>query len=176
MTRRAALLLLLGGLLLAGCGGESGGNWETFDASEGGFRVTLPGRPVRGQEVLTTPAGPLESITYTYATPDGQVSYGINYADYPAAVARSTDPERIIESARDALVGKLRGRVRDERRITLDGAPGREVDIELADGRYVRARIYLAGQRQYQVVAVTPSARDHANDAKWFLESFKLLR
>ena len=176
MTRRAVLLLLLGGLLLAGCGGGSGGNWETFDAREGGFRITAPGRLVKGQEVLTTPAGPLDSTTYTYATQDQRVSYGINFADYPAAVARGTDPERIIESAREALVGKLRGRVRDERRISLDGAPGREVDIELADGRYVRARIFLAGQRQYQAVSVTPNARGHANDAKRFLDSFKLLR
>jgi hypothetical protein len=177
MTRATVLVLLGAALLLAACGGGGGGGtWQTFDASEGGFRVSMPGKPTKGRDVLTTAAGPLEGVNYVYTTPDQRVAYGIDYVDYPAEVVRRNDPERILEAARDGLVGKLRGRVRDERRVSLEGRPGRAVDLALADGRFVRARLSLVGQRQYQLVVVTPDERTAANDAERFLESFRLLR
>lgn len=178
MPRAMALVLLPVALLLGACGGGGGGGgtWQSFDASEGGFRVTMPGKPVKGRDVLTTAAGPLEGVNYVYTTPDQRVAYGIDYVDYPPDVVRRNDPERILEAARDGLVGKLRGRVRDERRVSLEGQPGRAVELALADGRFVRARLYLVGPRQYQVVVVTPDERTAAKDAQRFLDSFRLLR
>ena len=177
MTRAMALVLLPVALLLGACGGGGGGgNWQTFDASEGGFRATMPGKPTKGRDVLTTAAGPLDSVNYVYTTPDQRVAYGIDYVDYPADVVRRNDPERILEAARDGLVGKLRGRVRDERRVSLEGQPGRAVELALTDGRFVRARLSLVGQRQYQLVVVTPDERTAAKEAQRFLESFRLLR
>lgn len=176
MTRAIFLVLLGTALLLGACGGGGGGSWQTFDASEGGFRVTMPGKPTKGHDVLTTAAGPLDSVNYVYTTPDQRVAYGIDYVDYPPDVVRRNDPDRILEAARDGLVGKLRGRVRDERRIDLEGQPGRAVELALGDGRFVRARLYLVGQRQYQLVVVTPDERTGATDAQRFLDSFRLLR
>ena len=177
MTRATVLVLLGAALLLGACGGGGGGgDWQTFDASEGGFRVAMPGKPTKGRDVLTTAAGPLEGVNYVYTTPDQRGAYGIDYVDYPAEVVRRNDPERILEAARDGLVGKLRGRVRDERRVSLEGQPGRAVELALADGRVVRAQLYLVGQRQYQLVVVTPDERTAAKEAQRFLESFRLLR
>ena len=177
MTRATVLVLLGAALLLGACaGGGGGGDWQTFDASEGGFRVSMPGKPTKGRDVLTTAAGPLEGVNYVYTTPDQRGAYGIDYVDYPAEVVRRNDPERILEAARDGLVGKLRGRVRDERRVGLEGQAGRAVELALGDGRFVRAQLYLVGQRQYQLVVVTPDERTAANDAERFLASFRLLR
>ena len=42
--------------------------------------------------------------------------------------------------------------------------------------RPTRARLSLVGQRQYQLVVVTPDERTGAKDAQRFLDSFRLLR
>lgn len=177
MGRRDALglvVLLLGSLtLLGGCGG-SGAQWQQFGASEGGFTVSMPGQPVKRQETLSTAVGPLHSSSYTVAPAQG-VAYGVDYADYPVAVVQRYAPEAILDSARDALVAKVNGRVRSEQRISLSNSPGRELQLDVATGGFVRARIYLVGQRQYQVVAVTPDNKTASQDATTFLNSFKLL-
>ena len=175
MKRRKMLVLLLGGLLLlAGCGGSGGGDWQTFEASDGGFVVSMPGKPVKNQESLATAVGPLESYSYIYAPSRGKTSFGVDYADYPREVVARNDPERVIDSARDALVTKVRGRLLRQGGIAVDGNPGRELDVALTDGQFVRARIFLVGQRQFQVVAVTPDERTGAADATRFLDSFRL--
>ena len=58
--------------------------------------------------------------------------------------------------------------------VAVDGFPGREMDVAPAGGQFVRARIFLVGQRQFQVAAVTPDERTGAADATRFLDSFRL--
>lgn len=169
------MVLLLGSFaLLGGCGGAGGGQWQQFGASEGGFTVSMPGQPVKRQEALTTAVGPLQSWSYSVAPAQG-VAYGVDYADYPSAVVQRYPPDAVLNSARDALVAKVNGRLRDERAISLGGYPGRELQLDVATGGFVRARLYLVGQRQYQVVAVIPNDKAGSQDASRFLNSFKLL-
>ena len=173
MKHRGWLVLLVLGLLLGACGGDS---WKERRSNEAGFAVSTPGEMTRRSEVLTTAAGPLQSVSYVYAARDGKTSYGVDYADYPANVVRSNGPERVLDAAADALVTKVRGRQLTRGGLAIERNPGREMTVAVPGSGFVRARIFLVGQRQYQVVAVTPDERTGVKDAERFLNSFKLVR
>ena len=74
--------------------------------------MSMPGKPTKGRDVLTTAAGPLEGVNYVYTTPDQRGAYGIDYVDYHAEVVRSNNPERILEAARDVQLAYMRCRLR----------------------------------------------------------------
>ncbi len=175
MKQRRWSALLLGMVLLLTLSACGGGGWKEHRSNEGGFAVSTPGEMTRRTDVLTTPVGPLPSVGYIYSSSDRRTSYGVDYADYPANVARGIDPERLLDAVADELVRKVQGRQLQRGGLAIERNPGREMTVA-APGGFVRARIFLVGQRQYQVVAVTPDERTGAKDAEKFLNSFKLVR
>lgn len=145
---RARIVTMLAiGLLLAGCGGSDSsgsGGWKTYGASEGGFSIAAPTQPTRREDTLQTAAGRLPSVAYAYAGPQG-TAYGVDYADYPAEIARRYDPNTILDAARDALLVKTGGQLIGEAPVTVQGAPGRDLHGADAAGP-VRARAARAGR------------------------------
>jgi len=187
---------------LAGCGGDSaagptattgsvatatsaatstpaGDVWQTYTSTEGQFSVSMPGKPTESSQNANTDLGELVNHFVKYE--DGSNQFLASYVDFPEAAMTDRDPKEVVtdgfattfESSPDTI------KVIEKNDITVQGFPGIEAEIEYTSGsgNYVWYRTVLVNNRQYQLLATTPTAnRDKmADDAQKFRESFELL-
>jgi hypothetical protein len=156
-------------LALAACYADL--DWREFTSPEGGFSVLLPSKPARDSRELEL-AG-VKTTMHMVAAHAPEMAFGVGYADLPPG----TDPARVLDEGRAALVRNIAGRVTAERE--LDGAAGVEFEAEgTAEGNPMRlaARVLVAGNRYYQVVLVARAARADEVDRTIFPGSFRLVR
>ncbi len=164
--RRAALALLCA--LLAACSPEL--DWRELASTEGRFSVLLPGKARRETRAVEMAAG-LRSVTlFAYSQKDW--SMGVAYWDYPDAAAPGTE----LDAARDALLRKLRGALRYDKRIAVAGRAGREVYAESAAGDLMlQARFVAVDKRAYQIAYFGAKNALAPADIDMLFSSFKLL-
>jgi hypothetical protein len=75
----------------------------------------------------------------------------------------------------DGALKNARAKLIDEREIELDSHAGRELHFQTEDGRLTgKARLFLVGDRLYQVLMATPDKEFNAEKADAFLKGFKL--
>jgi len=152
---------------------SEGATWKEFRSSEGAFSVLMPGTPEESTETLSTEIGPLNLHSFTVN--QRERSYGVVYADYPEALVQNTDPEGILDGARDGAVAKVQGKLLSESFIDLDNHPGREIKVESSDRTAtLRARVYLVNNRLYQTVWAGPKEDSSSEEVDRFLDSFEL--
>ena len=161
-------------LLLAGEPDMPAG-WKTFAPDGGRFAVALPGTPTKSQQQVKTATGQLDVTVYVLETKQA-VTYLVTHSDLPAADVKAGTEDRRLDFARDGAVTNARGKLRGEKRVELDGYPGRDLIIETDRDLVIRMRVYAVGRRLYQVSAVGPGALVHGRDTGLFLDSFRLVR
>jgi hypothetical protein len=136
-----------------------------------GFRVRMPGTPQVVRNKVAIPAGDVLTGAYT-ANVDG-VIYSVSYTDYPQKVVSSRPPTAFLDEGRNGLVNQLKGTLRDEAAVQLQGHPGRSYTV-VSDNGTVRARNFMVGPRLYTLLVLfNPSVGAPQADA--FLESLELL-
>ncbi|MBJ6763395.1 hypothetical protein JGU66_21730 [Myxococcaceae bacterium JPH2] len=142
-----------------------------FTAPEG-FTVSLPGEPQIQRQTVKIPAGNVATASFTTTTQDG-ITYSASIADYPEKVIAARPAEAFLNEGRDGLVNQLKGTLKDEQAIELEGYPGKSYTVSSAVGE-VKARNFLVGPRLYtMLVLFNPSIGAPAADA--FLTSLKLV-
>jgi len=166
----AAALALAGAL--SGCGrGEA---WTTVTAEDASFRVEMPGRARHARRALGTPAGqaPIEM----WVREDGERAFVAGYTELPEAVRARFHPERLLDSARDGAIERVRGKLLREAPRELAGVPGRRIEIAAEGGRvWVRGDLFVRGRRLYQVLATVAPAEAESAAVRRFLDSFAFL-
>ncbi len=105
------------------------------------------------------------------AVDGGNVVHMVTYGDYPKSVVQNANTDQMLDNVRDGMRRGAKGQLREEKKITLDGHPGREFTMSVADGNY-RARIYLVNECLYQVIYIGPDAKSAKTDR--FFDSFAL--
>jgi TonB family protein len=158
--------------------GQAAPAWQEFSPSEGRFSVKLPSRPVTTTQRVETPDGWLPMRVYTLATPD---QYIVSYMDYPRTLE---DPARVgqfFAGVRDGALRATGATLLRERDVTLAGHPGRQFKMKLRGGLVGRARIYVVGNRLYQLLFIVheegaPELKLRSNEeaADRFFDSFRL--
>jgi hypothetical protein len=166
------LVLALVTILLVGCGSTS---WKTFTSDEGGFSVSLPGTPTQDSQAVNTAIGNI--MMYTFMIELSESAYMVAYSDYPDSLVNQTPADILLSGARDGAVGNVQGRLVNETYLSLQGHPGRELLIETAGAEaFARVRIFLVGNRMYQVMALTTSQSDsQTEEITNYLNSFHLV-
>ena len=125
------------------CGRDNGaGPWKEFTSKEGGFTVLMPGTPKEQTQKFATQVGDIEAKMFQLEAKPGQ-AYVMAYADYPEAVVKKSNPDKILDGARDGAAKKINGKVASEKKITLEKHPGREVEIEGPGNILIRVRVFL---------------------------------
>ena len=171
MNKRIVCLLLLALLLLSGCD-EAEKEWATFTSEDGGFSILFPGKPEEQIESVSTAIGTIETEFFIVEQKDR--AYSLNYADYPKEIIAASDAGSMLDGAGMGAVSNVNGELLDEKEITLDGYPGREIRIEVKeDDIIIHARFYLVENRLYVVQAVSKSEAS-TPDIDKFLDSFQL--
>jgi len=169
---RLPFVVLLVTVMAASARGDDLPEWKEFVAKEGQFKVSMPGTP--RQKKLDTESDFGKGVLYMNVVEAGKTMYAANYCDFPAEVKKAT-LKQVYDSSRDGAVANMDGKLSSEKDFKLGKHPGREIRIDVAEGkRLFRVRVYLVDQRLYQVVVFgTPEAAT-SKEADKFLDSFKL--
>ncbi|HWP60408.1 MAG TPA: hypothetical protein VNL14_21105 [Candidatus Acidoferrales bacterium] len=168
---RRRLLQCLFVLLLLSCQWLK---WKEFRSDEGGFSVLMPGTPTPQPQRVNSPAGAIDLYMFVVAH-DG-AEYMVAYNDYPETMVKGTNPEKVLDGARDGIIANVRGRLLSETKITLQQFPGRELKLSLPEGaRALQTRLYFVKNRLYQVGVLAVEKDLSSRDIVKFLDSFRLL-
>ena len=143
--------------------------WTRYSPEGGNFSVLMPGNPKVEVENKIGPFGAYTSNLFS-ETKAGTF-YLIGWTDYPTNVTLDVQGE--INATRDNFIKSVNGRLIAEKEISLDGHPGLEFTAEMNSKFFVTSRIYVVGNRPYQILAVTPKYSGQT-DANRFLWSFRL--
>lgn len=123
--------------------------WKTYTAPDHAFLIELPGEP--RIETIQAPldGGGAVTINTITAKPTSHTSYSCDYTERDSPRTESSD--KILESARDGSVRKIQGTVLTQRRITLQGYPGLEIQVSARGDSLVDERLLLVRNRLYVI-------------------------
>lgn len=164
---RAALCGLL--MLAAPAAAEQANN-TLFD-----FSANFPCQSQTMPQTVNTPLGTIQ-VNLFICELDNH-AFGVSVADYPAGTVTDDNIDSLLAGAAAGSAANVQGTVRDIQPFTLGRYVGREAIIDSnAMGMTIRTRIFLVGDRLYQVMAVMPSNQENAPAAIGFLNSFRIRR
>jgi hypothetical protein len=152
------------GLVLAG--GDA--DWQEFTWKEGQCKILLPGTP----KVRTRTTGDTPFVMLSVEK-KGEV-FGVMYNTIPALPEETEARKQLrLDVSRDLVLKATRGKLLVDRKLSLDGHPGREIQVEGKDGLY-RLRVFLVGDRLYQVQHFGPRDLVLSKAGDRFFESFQV--
>jgi hypothetical protein len=139
-------------------------NWVKFAPPGGGFSIMLPAQP---KELELTPVADFTSHGYGLNA-EGTI-YVVLFGDYAATVHLNPDAELIAN--RDNFLKGLSASLVTTKKIELDGRAGLEFTGQTAQAD-LQSRVYISGNRVYQVAVSTPKGSGDSRDASHFINSF----
>jgi len=158
-------------LVLAAAGGPAK-EWMPYLSKEGGFEVTLPGKPVESRQNVKTRLGTLQ-VTMLLLEQKNEAVFVVSFSEFPENAFKDGDDQKRLNFARDGAVASAKGKLKSEKKITLGKIPGRELLIESGGKGTIRTRIYAVEKRLYQTMVVGAGAFVQGKDAERFLNSLK---
>ncbi len=173
MRKKVYLLftLFLSVLILSACGQKTA-DWRDFTSTEGKFSVRMPGEPKAENNTITTDSG--EIVIHLFGVPIGNTDYIVAYSDYPAELVNSKGAAGILESARDGAINNTKGTLISDETIELNGFPGMMLVVGSPDGNGIaQAKIFLVGNRLYQVFVAAEKDTAFSEENLAFLDSFQ---
>ncbi len=157
-------------IMLLGAATASAQEWKEHRSDDCRCSALFPGTPQAQTQRMPSNFGPLESKMIMLDIKN-VAFYGVAYVDYPKDA--TSKPQETLNAARDGAVSKVKGTLKSENKITMNGYPGRELRIDAPGEAVLLARIYLVKERLYQTIVVTKVAQVDSPENKKFLESFK---
>jgi hypothetical protein len=150
--------------------------WQVYHSKEGGYTVWLPGAPMESSSEVAGATRPRQIRQAILKDLLSGLHFQVNYSDFGDIIF--PDAEAALDAARDGAVRKINASSLREERIKLGPHPGRDLRIALPGGKglVVRARFFLVGQRNYQLLVAGPAKAAEGPAAIQFLESFRLDR
>jgi serine/threonine protein kinase len=153
---------------------EKASEWQRFYPPGGRCSVLMPGTPKAERQVTNTADGNL--YTYTHNLRYGDQQFAVLYTDLLGVIPRGQQIDTALDGGRDGLLKALpKARLLRETKVYLDGFPGREWEIETADGANgLTVRSFLVRQRMYLLTAEIPRGAA-TGDREKFLTSLELM-
>ncbi len=157
--------------------------WKEFSLS-GQYRVLFPDTPKESTTAVATALGEMKVHSVNYKS---FISYAVTSTQYPSEIETKSNVKSFMDYLRDgslAAVASVKPKVVSESDFTLDGHPGRLLQIEFADDTVVRFKWIAVKDRVYVLHVTTPKSRakvtgsenDYEKIANTFLDSFRLLK
>jgi hypothetical protein len=150
----------LGLLVVAGCGTS----WQDYSSTTGKFTIQFPDKPKEEEESR------FGVTRHTVVLKQNDRTYSVSYVDWTPEQLEKFDLDRFAEGSVEGAKGKKTG----QESIKLGDYPGRDVRVDLPDGKELRNRIYLVKNRAYVVTVVGKKGFPSSGEAEKFFNSFKL--
>jgi hypothetical protein len=153
---------------------SGGASAETLDAPQWHFRVSFPCQSQIGGQTVDTKAGRV-AIT-TYACGDDQTAYFVAINDYPPGIVKPEIVDSMYAGGINQAAKSANGSIRGITPYTLGGINGREALIDQLDvKRAIRQRVFIVGDRLYQIMYLGPAGTEQGKTCTDFLDSFILI-
>lgn len=175
-TRKFALSALL--LLVAATGTAVADEWQETTSKSGRFQAAFPNQPVHFTRNVKTDQGPIAAHFVMAQSNGGRVAFGVTYSDYPVAHVRNAGAGTILEHVQGGVLRPFAGKLAHEKEIRHAGAPGREFRFTSTSGGQVTHgtwRVYLVGNRLYQLMVIGVGQQIDADSVDKFFASFRVL-
>jgi hypothetical protein len=147
---------------------------QLFSPPGAGCSVMMPKGEVKQlDQKVPLPKGGTMTVQL-HMLSQGTNNFMLSLADVPAG---SGSGEKLLDGTRDQLAKMVPGaKVADEKKVTVDGHPARDMTIEIPGIGLARARVVVAGQRVYQASVVGASGFVNSTQADRYLQSLKILK
>ena len=175
-TRKKTVSMIALAIALAACGGARP-TLREFSADKCGLTMQLPSEPKEETRTAEAADGPLVITLYTATTNNS--AYVISCNDFPTDQISSADLNRILDNAAQGSMSNIGATLEDQKVITLDGHPGRDILGRTTIGgqdAVVRARVYLVGNRMIQTMVLGAKGQMKDADMLTYLTSLKLVK
>jgi hypothetical protein len=130
--------------------------WKSFTPPDGRFTILMPGQPEKNSETQKTYMGEINLEMFVAQPPKQEVAYVVVYNDFPYSYGQMTNPQTILNNARDMALKTTQSNLISQRDIrSSNGHPGKEMVYVNTGGKITRSRMYVAEGRLYQVMAIT---------------------
>jgi len=156
--------------------------WETYTAPDRTFSINLPDKPnVETHQWATTDfpvehpeevAGGIAIENVVTAEPTNHTEYRCVYIDHGNVEGFS--PDGVLESAVNKILRKILGTVLNQKRITVQGHPGLEMQGRASGNSLVDARLIVVGDRLYILIAIAREQDREPKTVQRMFDSFKL--
>ncbi|MHB1555938.1 MAG: hypothetical protein ACYC61_00525 [Isosphaeraceae bacterium] len=174
--RIAAGLVIAAAVAATGCGGMGSHEYKSLD---GRYRVTLSGTPKFQEQTVPTAVGPV--VEKIAGTEDWSgTARVVLYADFPGALVHLGNRDAILDGACQGWATTAQMSIQSKMPFSISGHSGRDLTFESLPSAKVsnltgRTRVFLVGNRLYQVSIAGPKGRLDASTMDSFLNSFALL-
>lgn len=149
-------------------------NGEALSAPQWNFSANFPCQSQIGGQTLDIPTGKLVMTTFTCALDKAAFFVAIN--DYPDGMMKPEVLDNAYSGGINGLATSIKGTIRSVTTYTLGGTTGREGFVEVASENTVyRARMFIVGNRLFQIMYLGPTGSEASETATKFLDSLVLL-
>jgi len=165
----AALLAVV--LVAVPCAADG---WEEFKPEGLGFSVAFPAKPHAKEETIDLGEGTSATVR-TFQILAENAIYDVTVVDYPAGtVASAGSEDQVLDNARNGAVANAPGPMLSEAKIEFAGRPAREITIDMSMGMVSRSRIFIVGDRLFNVAAIAARDKAKSENIEKYFASFKL--
>jgi hypothetical protein len=150
-----------------------GSSWHSMARPGDGFKVDLPAEAKDTQVPAFNEAGGSEPVHMLIANLDSDVTYAITWQDNPPVARVSHSIDRTLNMARDGMLARTETTIVSESRGNHRDFPSLDIVARNNQGGMLNARLVLAEERLYMLIALFPSASSvREKDVHRFFNSF----
>jgi hypothetical protein len=154
---------------------EPPNGWKEYVPHDKSFSVWLPdkgGRRSERDRTIRLRGQRLRVSMIQLKTNDG-LTYEAATVVMPLQLTRRVTAQERIEIFRDSYVDEVKGRIENEKDVTMGRVKGKEYEIVTGQGE-ARLRLFAPGGRVYQAEVIGSKEQVTSADANTFLDSYKL--
>lgn len=147
--------------------------WQTFSSQDGSLTVEVPGDPKYSRKSTNTPLGSIGLDIYQIEK--SNTLYMFSISKMPVELSKVKSTQQLLSDAREGGLRGVQGTLVKEDKIKINGYPGIEITANAKQSHKVFARIIIAGNKLYIVMAVTKQSSDSpSTDIRKYLDSIKI--
>jgi hypothetical protein len=147
-------------------------NLTKYSAPDKSFTLMLPKNVEETKQVVNTPLGPIN--IYFFEAKAKHHVFTVAFSDYPPSFIETNDTKTLLDGSRDGAVRNIQGQLLSETFIDFKGHSGRELRILGPQKIILKMRIYLVGNRLYQIMTVAEPDYVYDKIINTVFDSFKI--
>ena len=147
---------------------------EKYTSEDGKFKVNFLGTPTVEKKDIPTEVGNIEMTSFSYEKSATEV-FMIAYSDYPSEMVKASEPDVLLNGAREGALSSMGATMESQEKITLDGNPGYQFKA-VAGTYYMVYKIFLKDNRLYQILMMRDGSYPSNEAVESFIGSFELIK
>ena len=147
--------------------------WMEFKPEGVGYSLEMPGVWTLSSQNINTPIGPLTANMAAVTVNDQ--AYMTMWIAYPEEAVRARPIDTMLDGARDGAVANVKGTLRKEERITVNGLPGREIIVDVPNNLVAIQRFFVLRNILVQALIAGARGTENGPDTRRYLDSLKVV-